>query len=380
MARPARERERRWWPLLLPLLLLLLWVGGSSRAQSSREADLSAIRQQIKALEERLGGLRAATRDLSAELRETEVRLELQEQRLLEAVAAREIATEKVEESGRRIEELEQELTAAQHGLRERLRGLYRLGGAGNLRLLLELDSQADPLEAVRILRYLARRDAAAVERYTAAQRQISDERQQLLQRQHEVEEWAAQEEARQRELAQVRRRQANLLARFQKERKELARRADSLKEKERKLSELLDRLVGSAEIGLEGTPIQSFRGVLDWPVEGRVVQGFGTVRDPRYQTRLPHNGLDLAVEGRQAVRAVYPGRVLFAGPFEGYGSMIVVLHPGRVFSIYTGLSQLEAGSGDVLSLNDIVGFATDQLYFEIRVEKHPEDPLEWLR
>jgi septal ring factor EnvC (AmiA/AmiB activator) len=33
-----------------------------------------------------------------------------------------------------------------------------------------------------------------------------------------------------------------------------------------------------------------------------------------------------------------------------------------------------------MVSLGDVVGLSTDKLYFEIRVEKRPEDPMSWLR
>ena len=88
----------------------------------------------------------------------------------------------------------------------------------------------------------------------------------------------------------------------------------------------------------------------------------------------------NLATAPGSEVRAVFPGKVLFAAPFQGYGTTVIVHHPGRVFSLYAGLSQLKANKDDVLSLNDVVGLASDKLYFEIRVENRPEDPTGWLR
>ena len=360
--------------------VLFLAFQPPARAQSTREADLAAIRAQIGQLEGRLSRVRASAEDWAGQLRRTELELELQEKRVLEAQAARDVAAVQVMESTRRAGELEADLARSRQALRARLRGLHRIGGLGYLRLLVSVDPKADALAAVRLLRYMARRDAAAIDRFTALQAGLEQERARLLEQEAEVEAWARQEEERQQELAGIRRRQTRVLARLEKQRQVLAEEAGSLREKERKLAELLDRLASTSEEGLDGTPIQGFKGVLDWPVEGTVQQGFGTVKDPRYGTRLPHNGLDLTLPGAQAVKAVYPGHVLFAGPFEGYGSMVVLLHPGRVFSIYTGLRQLEVAQGNVVSLNDVVGSAQDQLYFEIRVEKRPEDPLEWLR
>ena len=129
----------------------------------------------------------------------------------------------------------------------------------------------------------------------------------------------------------------------------------------------------------LGGTPMQQFRGILEWPAQGRVAERFGPRLDPRYHTQTPHNGIDLATAAGSEIKVVYPGKVLFAAPFEGYGLTVVVHHPGRVFTLYAGLSELQRAKDDMVSLGETVGLASDRLYFEIRVENHPEDPLSWL-
>ena len=94
----------------------------------------------------------------------------------------------------------------------------------------------------------------------------------------------------------------------------------------------------------------------------------------------MPHNGVDLAARHGRQVKAVFPGKVLYAAPFQGYGKTVIVQHPGRVFTLYAGLSSMRVGKEDMVSLGDTVGLASDKLYFEIRVENRPEDPLNWLR
>jgi len=166
----------------------------------------------------------------------------------------------------------------------------------------------------------------------------------------------------------------------LQGEQQAITARATDLEERARKLANFLDVLYGRSPGTLEGTPMQQFRGVLDWPVEGKVTAGFGSLLDPRYKTRVPHSGVDLAPTPGAEVRVVFPGKVLFAAPFQGYGNTVIVQHPGRVFTLYAGLATMRAGREDMLSLGDAVGLASDKLYFEIRVENRPEDPLNWLR
>ena len=65
-------------------------------------------------------------------------------------------------------------------------------------------------------------------------------------------------------------------------------------------------------------------------------------------------------------LQAVFAGKVVFAAPFQGYGNTVILLHPGRVFTLYAGLSDLKVGREGMLSLGDVVGLSTDKLYFEI--------------
>ncbi|HEX2163599.1 MAG TPA: peptidoglycan DD-metalloendopeptidase family protein, partial [Thermoanaerobaculia bacterium] len=158
------------------------------------------------------------------------------------------------------------------------------------------------------------------------------------------------------------------------------AARAGELAERADRLARFLDLLAGESGGGPAGVPMQELRGVLDWPVAGEVEHGFGFRLDPRYRTRIPHNGLTIGARHGEPVRAVYPGEVLFAAPFEGYGPTAVVLHPGRVFTLYAGLDELAVERGQRVLLGEALGTAGGSLYFEVRVDNRPEDPRGWLR
>jgi septal ring factor EnvC (AmiA/AmiB activator) len=309
-----------------------------------------------------------------------ELELRLQQTRLAEALAARNLAAQRASVSEQEVQRLEASVVAARQGLARRLTGIYRLGRQGYLRLFFLLKPDDQLLPAIRWMRYLARRDRETVVGFQEAQRRLAQERDQLVTRRGELEQWIAREEARRQELGALRARTALLLSRAEQEQNRLAGRATVLADRERKLAGFLDLLHSRNAGNPAGTPMQEFRGVLDWPVLGQVTARFGPRLDPRYRTQVPHNGLDLATAPGSEVRAVFPGKVLFAAPFQGYGTTVIVHHPGRVFSLYAGLSQLKANKEDVLSLNDVVGLASDKLYFEIRVENRPEDPTGWLR
>jgi septal ring factor EnvC (AmiA/AmiB activator) len=233
----------------------------------------------------------------------------------------------------------------------------------------------------MRQLRYLARRDGELLQSFRDTRDRLAIEQRALGVERQRLEEWVHQEEQRRASLAAVKAHQATLLARAERERKSLETQTDTLAERAQKLSNLLAFLYGrSAGNDPSGEAIQGFRGVLDWPAAGRVTVPFGPRLDPRYGTRVPHHGVDVATTAGDEVRTVFPGTVVFAAPFQGYGPTVIVQHAGRAFSLYAGLAQLGVDPGRVLSLSQPVGVAADSLYFEIRIDNRPEDPVLWLR
>ena len=354
-------------------------AGAAAAGARARQEELAALRAEIAALEGRLEQAGRLQTGAEGELAAADLALQLEEKRLAEAVAARDAAAQREAASAAAVGAQEAALAESRSEFQRRLVGLYRLGRQGYLRLFFQLKPDARLLPSIRLMRYLVRRDREAMDRYQEAKDRLALRRDELGAERREREGWVGREQATRNGLAAARQHKALLLARVERERSALANRAAGLAERERKLASFLDLLYGNNPGALQGAPMQQFRGILDWPVAGRVLERFGPRLDPRYRTQVPHNGVDLATVPGAEVKAVYPGKVLFAAPFEGYGLTAVVHHPGRVFTLYAGLSELKKAKEDMVSLGETVGLATDRLYFEIRVENRPDDPLAWL-
>jgi septal ring factor EnvC (AmiA/AmiB activator) len=83
-------------------------------------------------------------------------------------------------------------------------------------------------------------------------------------------------------------------------------------------------------------------------------------------------------------VIAVYPGIVAFARFFKGYGNMVVLDHGHGVYSLVAGLATIHVRLDQKVTMGARLGLAsppTDEgnLYFEIRVDDEPLDPVRWL-
>lgn len=367
--------------LLGVLLLGALLSAPGSEGRPDREGALAQIRRDIGALESRLTEARRREATLQDAVARVELELELQQMELEEATAALDLANERVATLEAEVEGLEEALAGVEADLRRRVVGLYGLGRHGYLRLFLSLDPDSSLLPAIRQLRFLVRRDERVLDRYRRTQRELVSRRESLDREVADRSEWQEREQQRRDRLVILREEQERLLVRVTRERRALDEETDRLREKERKLTRLVSSLVGRSGEPLAGTPMAQFRGVLDWPVDGATVQReFGTRRDPRYRTEVPHHGLDLGVASGAEVRAVYEGRVIYADVFEGYGPMVVVHHPGRVFTLYAGLAEIGVRKNDVVSLGSVLGASRERLYFELRRENQPVDPRDWLR
>jgi len=74
----------------------------------------------------------------------------------------------------------------------------------------------------------------------------------------------------------------------------------------------------------------------------------------------------------------------MFAGPFKGYGQILIIDHGGGYHSLLAGIEQIEASVGQRVVAGEPVGVmksgeANASLYLELRRQGQPINPLPWL-
>ncbi|MCW2351174.1 murein hydrolase activator EnvC family protein [Sphingobium sp. B12D2B] len=87
-------------------------------------------------------------------------------------------------------------------------------------------------------------------------------------------------------------------------------------------------------------------------PAIGEIVTGFGELSAGGVRAR----GITMATAASAAVIAPAAGRVAFAGPFRGYGKIVILEHRGGWTSLLAGLDRLSVAPGDLLRQGDPVG------------------------
>jgi murein hydrolase activator len=366
----------------LALLLVLL---APVHAQRS---DLERIRTDISRLRARLETVRQQAQSAARELEEADLELGIRERELELAAAAEAKLDGEQKATQTQIAALVPRITRQKADLRKRLVALYRLGGLSYLRLLLALEEDKNPIEAMSMLSYLVSRDARLVSRFQSTQAQLAVRQRELAGRRERLRQTKLVVEQRRRAVAAAVAQKQSVLARLRTEETGAAAQLAALEEKARRLQ----RLVTSLSQQNRGIPpgvtdIRAVQGALEWPVRGNVVERFGRQRNPKFATYTVNNGLKIEAPPNTQVRAVFQGTVLFSQWFKGYGNLIILDHGNRVFSLYGNLKQSGVAAGDriatgqpIAGVGESEDAAGGHLYFEIRNDNRPEDPQKWLR
>jgi septal ring factor EnvC (AmiA/AmiB activator) len=130
-------------------------------------------------------------------------------------------------------------------------------------------------------------------------------------------------------------------------------------------------------------------RGQMALPARGRVVLAFGQVGEGGQ----PHRGVSIEARAEAQVVAPFDGQIVFAGPFRGYGRILIIEHGEGYHTLLAGLGRIDVSPGQVVSLGEPIattgnadpggtapsGNAGPVLYVELRRHGQPINPAPWL-
>jgi septal ring factor EnvC (AmiA/AmiB activator) len=369
------------------VVFIALAIAVPLAAQQPDHARAEALAQRagerLQTLQREADRLATEERTLLGDLRKLEVERQLRAEQLKQAEAdVRAVQTE-IDTTSGRIARLRQQDQSERPDLRARLVETYKLGQGRYLRLLLATSDLRSLGQATRAVAVMAKldRDRIASHRQTLAELQAT--RASLEARRRKME--TARADAARAQAAADRATQArNDLVRDIDARRDLnAQLSAELVIAQQKLQMQLRDMATGAPGGEVALPLRPFRGDLDWPAVGIVKRRFTTTAAAGGR---PSNGIEIgADEGTPAV-AIHDGVVAFSDTFAGFGNLVIVDHGAQTFSLYGNLLDRTVTKGAHIDRGQIVGHIGPSpagpagLYFELRVDGHPVDPLQWLK
>lgn len=375
--------SQRFGAIVFAIILLGVSPAGQAPDQNAKALAARAA-ARIRTLQVEADRLAAEARTVFGDLRRLEIDRAIKREELARIEAALQQNTLAGDAAAASVKALEATRVAQIPGVASRLVEISKRGRGGYLQLLLASDD-------VRAFGRLSRGVAAVAEldrvRLETHRRTLVAERAAAA----DLTKKRAAIAAAQKEAAAARVALEAAMAARNRAIDDLDRRRDLTAEYVSELQNAqlaLERTIATAGTSSTATalPIRPFRGDLEWPVTGKVATGFGRALAGRFGTSIVRNGIEIAAPEGTSVRAVHGGTVAYAAPFTGFGVLAIVDHGGSAFTLYGHLSEVSVAQGAALQRGAEVGKvglvpAGDAgLYFELRIDGRPVDPVQWLR
>lgn len=386
---------------------------------AEKQNDLKDLRGQIESLRKEMTAAEGTRADVADQLKDAERDISSTQRELHQLARQRSDLQATLKDLGVQSRELESRLSGQQNQLEKLVYRQYLQGNPDALSMLLNGN---DPNQLARDLHYLAAIGRARAELLQEIEATL-ERKQTLTADTRERAEQLAAVEAKQKEqhgklLAQREQRKAMLekiAARIAAQRREIG----NLQRDEKRLSQLIERLAkiiaakpaprreparkapskaaegepsgkpATVEMANERTPeatpsgnFARLKGSLRLPAKGAVTNRFGAAR----QEGSVWKGLFIRAGAGSEVKAIAGGRVVFADWMRGFGNLLIVDHGDSYLTIYGNNDSLLRQVGDTVRGGDTVasvgnsgGNPESGLYFELRHQGQPLDPLKWV-
>lgn len=398
--------------------LLFTQPGWTNTKADKSKAELDDLHKKIEALNKELNSSREAHRDAADELKDSEKAISEANRKLHELNLQQKKNRDTLATLEKQQAVLVETLNTQQQLLGKQLYQQYLYGQQNPMQIILQ---QQDPNEIARQLHYFSRISKARAEliddmRDNLAQVAAINEK--TIQAQAEIESLKiAQEE--ERKSLQVKKAERSkvlkkLSSRIAAQRNEI----NKLKRDEKRLSSLVERLAKIAReqaaakrrqaqaaqkkstdpkttapktiarnqalpsSQYDGSNFAALKGKLNLPVQGEVTNRYGAARE---DTGVSWKGLFIRAAEGSEVKSVAKGSVVFADWLRGFGNLIIIDHGDGYMSLYGNNQSLLKKLGDDVKGGDTIaavgntgGNESSGLYFELRRQSKPFDPLAW--
>jgi septal ring factor EnvC (AmiA/AmiB activator) len=406
-------RNTRFISSLLAALLIHSW--GVEAAQPSSQApkeSLQDIQSRIQDLKQELDRTQDAHADASDALKASEQAISESNRKLMELAQQEKSSAASLNDIRKEKSGLETTIASQQKLLGELFYRQYINGEQSYLRALLQ---QRDPNQMARDVVYLGYVSRARANLIGDLRHNLTHVAQLDAQTQSSLQKIAELKSAQEKERLELQKQQAErrqLLQRLSAQIKSQRGEISKLQRDEKRLTQLIERLsrivtkpakkAPSKPQSASPTAPQSApqrneelpspfsgngtfagtRGKLRLPVRGDILNRFGS---PREETGVSWKGLFIKSPEGVEVRSIANGRVVFADWLRGFGNLIIVDHGDGYMSLYGNNQTLLKKAGEEVTAGDAIaavgnsgGIPQAGLYFEMRYQSRPFDPLSW--
>jgi len=382
---------------VLFLLLLLASPAAHPASAAAKEKELRELRGRIEALQKQLAASEESKSEAADALRESERAISEANRELRDLGSQAREHNKRLAELNAEARSREQALAAQQAALADLIYRHYLGGQAEPLKLLLNREDPNQISRRLHYFGYISRARAELIAELRAGLARLREVAQEAEQKAVELSAVTAEQRAQRARLEREKRARNQVLTKISRDVERQRREIGTLKQNETRLARLVASLAKlmargkpaprsrgerAPEAALDN-PFGRLKGRLSPPVRGELANRFGS---PRSDGGVLWKGLFIAARAGEEVRAVADGRVVFADWLRGFGNLLIIDHGDAFMSLYGNNEALFKRVGDIIHGGEAVaavgnsgGNSDSGLYFELRHQGRPLDPLDWV-
>lgn len=393
---------------IMTFLLALMCAGQLYANPQASKENLKQLQNRIKALQQDLTSKETSKTEAADALRDSE-RAISESNRILATLAQQQAdASSSLDQLLDQSKQIQSQIKAQQEQLGKMLYDQYLKGQWDYMRLLLR---QQDPNQVARNLHYygyLKRARSENIDTLRAQLAQLDILAYESHIKREEIVKIQTEQTNRKHQLEQEKSKREKVLVNLSEKITQQQQEISKLKSDEQRLSKLvkeINRLLTQKkppppsahksspsaphnrllpDSSAKGSSFASLRGQLRLPVRGELVNRFDS---PRQEGGIKWKGLFIRSQNGNEIKAIADGQVVFADWLRGFGNLMILDHGNNYMSLYGYNETIYKRVGDQVRSGDTIaavgnsgGNRESGLYFELRHQGKPFDPLTWVK
>ena len=285
-----------------------------------------------------------------------------------------------------RLKKAEQKIKSHKKILGLRLRSIYKERPMFPLRVAFSSNNVTDLMQRLKYMDLIVQQDSQMLQDYLTKLEQIKQDKSSLYTVRAKLVSLKKNTVSKKREIEKTKKEKSVYLKKIKRKKNLSVKVKKELLAASNNLNSLIDKLLMKLVSG-EGLDISDKKGRLKLPLKGRILNKFGRKRVKEYESYIVYNGINVRAKKGTPVQAVFDGKVLYTGELEGYGNLVIVGHGKEYHSLYGHLDNIKVTANKVVRTGDVIALSGDSgslegetLYFELRKNGKPIEPVRWFR
>ena len=366
------------------------------------EKDLLKIKKEINQLDRNIKKNIEAKKDLSSELKQKEKKISKTRKALYNIKKEFKSNKKKIGKLNIQLLKLEKKIKIKKELLSSRLYQAYTKGSPGYLQMYLDgINPSQIPRESYYIGYYSKQQDIE-INAIKKSYKEIEVTKKLTNKTLKKIASLKKRKEKNAKKLQKQKKEKAKVIKKINKKLFSQKKKKQKLAQNEKKLTTIFKALIkkikadaankSSKKIKADNKsiPDSKFDGIdfrklkrkLKLPVKGKIINKFNSKRK---DTGAAWKGLFIKAKEGSDVYAIATGKVVFSDWIKGFGNIIIIDHGKGYMSLYGNNSSLLKESNDIVNGGSVIaivgnsgGNSTNGLYYELRKNSKPFDPLKW--